>query len=91
MAHFPAGDCNQTVSIRQDDLPGYRFGQRSKRHARGRSALQRANSYLKALIQSIADAKFRRVLRELELRGTRLDMQDELWTPDALRHRAAAD
>jgi hypothetical protein len=38
----------------------------------------------------MADAKFRRMLRELELRGTRLDMRDELWTPDALRDREPA-
>jgi hypothetical protein len=35
----------------------------------------------------MADTKFRRMLRELELRGTRLNMRDELWTPDALRDR----
>jgi hypothetical protein len=74
-------------SFRRDDaeLHHYRFGRRRERHGRGLSALHYANSYLRALIQSIADAKLRRMLRELELRGTRLDMRDELWTPDALR------
>lgn|GEM_PF-6050993 len=74
-------------SLRRDDAePGnYRFGRRRERHGRGLSALHYANGCLRALIQSIADAKFRRLLRELELRGTRLNMRDELWTPDALR------
>jgi len=75
------------VSFRRDDseLRHYRFGRRRERHGRGLSALHYANGSLRALMQSIADAKFRRLLRELELRGTRLNMRDELWTPDALR------
>jgi hypothetical protein len=89
MAHYFTGDYKHLGSVHRDDsmLRSYRFGRRHEWHGRGLSALHRANSYLKALIQSIADAKFRRMVRELELRGTRLDMRDELWTPDALRDR----
>jgi hypothetical protein len=69
------------------ELGGYRFGRRREIHGRGRSALHRASSYLKALVQSIADAKIRRMLRELELKRGCLEMRDELWVPDALRDR----
>ena len=87
MAHYFTGDCKHLGSVHRDDskLRSYRFGWRRERHGRGLSALHRANSYLKALIQSMADAKFRRMLGELELTGTRLDMRDEAWIPDALR------
>jgi hypothetical protein len=89
MAHTFTGDDKQLGSVRRDETEprSYRFGRRRESHARGASALHRANSYLKAFIQSIADAKFRRMMRELELRGTRLDTRDELWIPDDLRDR----
>ena len=87
MTHFLSAE--HLRSFRRDEVEqrSYRFGRRGESHARGLSALHRANSYLKALIQSVADARFRRMLRELELKGARLDMRDELWTPDALRDR----
>ncbi len=91
MAHYFTGDYKQLGSVRRDEieLGSDQFGRRREGHARSPSALHRANSYLKALIQSIADARFRRMLRELELRGTRLDTRDELWVPDELRDRGA--
>ena len=90
MADYFTGDCKHLGSVHQDDskLRSYRFGRRHERHGRRLSArLHRANSYLKALIQSMANTKFRRMLRELELWGTRLNMGDEFWIPDALRDR----
>jgi len=77
------------VSFRRDDAEPrtYRFGRRRERHGRGLSALHHANGYLRAFIQSVADTKFRRMLREFELRDTHLDLPDELWTPDAVRER----
>lgn len=87
MAHYFTSDYKQLGSVRPEEQRSYRFGRRRENHARGTSALHRANSYLKALIQSIADAKFRRMMRELELRGARLDTRDELWIPDELRDR----
>ena len=51
-----------------------------------RSALSSAKSYLKNLIQSIADAKLRRMRRELELRGIQFDGPDEEWIPSSLRN-----
>jgi hypothetical protein len=89
MAHCFTGDRKHLGSVHRDEttLRSYRFGRRRERYGRGLSALHRANSYLKALIQSMANTKFRRMLRELELWGTRLNMGDEFWIPDALRDR----
>jgi hypothetical protein len=41
---------------------------------------------LKNLIQSIADAKLRRMRRELEFGGIRLDGPDEAWIAGSLRN-----
>ncbi len=58
MARYLTGDYTHLGSVRRDEteLGSYRFGRRREGHARSPSALHRANSYLKALIQSIADA-----------------------------------
>ena len=93
MAHYLTAHSKHFGALHRGEakheLSGYRFGRRHEMYARGRSALHRANGYLKSLIQSMADAKFRRMLRELERRGRHLDMHDELWVPDALRDRDA--
>jgi len=90
MPHYFTGE--YLGSFRRDEadseLRGYRFGRRHERS--GPSAVHRANSYLKNLVQAIADAKFRRALRAIELRRTHLDRRDELWIPDELRHRDVA-
>jgi hypothetical protein len=82
VAHYLNGDGKYRGSPYADEkaphLRGYRFG-------RGRSALDRANSYFESLLQSIADAKLRRMRRVLELRGLRLDGPDNAWTPNSLR------
>ena len=57
----------------------YRFGSVTTRHGRGRAALTRVNRYLTRLIDRIADAKMRRMLRELELRGIYYDRDNEDW------------
>jgi hypothetical protein len=92
MAHYLSDDCEHLGSVRQarGRIDSYRFGRRRERYSRGRSALRGATSYLNALIQSIADAKFRRMLRELELRGTRLDVCEEWQTADAPLNRETA-
>ena len=88
MAHFPAGDEDRN-SIYDDDYrsylmarttsSSYRFGRthgsRVRTHAR--TALSRVNGYFKAMIEAIADAKLRRMERELELRGIRYDRPNE--------------
>jgi hypothetical protein len=68
---------------------GYRFGRDVKfghvKYGAGRSAWHRVNGYLKTLIEAIANAKLRRMRRELELRGIRLDQPDEAWIASSLR------
>jgi hypothetical protein len=68
---------------------GYRFGRDVKyshvKYSVGRSALSRVNSYFKTLIAAIANAKLRRMRRELELRGIRLDQSGEVWIASSLR------
>jgi hypothetical protein len=88
MAYYPIAGCEHEVcgDEAQLETSTYRFGRRKETSGRISVAL-RATSYLKSLIRAIADAKLRRMLRELELRGGYLDMRDELWSPDALRDR----
>ena len=66
---------------RSDDSPGYRFGRTHGKRVRvqARSALRRVNGYLKNMIEAIANAKLRRMERELELRGIRLDRASNNW------------
>ena len=92
MAHYFSEDCEHLGSARQarGRIDSYRFGRRRERYSRARSALRGATIYLNALVQSIADAKFRRMLRELELGGTRLDMCKERRTADAPLDRETA-
>jgi hypothetical protein len=60
---------------RSDPPIDYRFGRlhgkRFRVHAR--TALRRANGYLKNMIEAIANAKLRRMERDLELRGIRYE------------------
>jgi hypothetical protein len=58
---------------------GYRFGRTHGKHARGRTAFSWVNGYLKNLIEAIANAKVRRMQRELELRGIRYDALNNRW------------
>jgi hypothetical protein len=52
-------------------LSHYQFGR--TQHVRARTALSRVNGYLRNMIEAIANAKVRRMERELELRGIRFD------------------
>jgi len=95
MAHFLAGDEKYRDLIYDDDYRsylmarraapgGYRFASRRGRrvavHARG--ALRRVNGYFKSMIEAIADAKLRRMERELELRGIRLSWKRQSRSTD---------
>jgi hypothetical protein len=88
MAHLLTGDdkfpdltyddaCRSYLITRSDTADDYRFartqGKRSRVHVR--SALRRVNGHLKNMIEAIANSKMRRMKRELELRGVRLDRQ----------------
>jgi hypothetical protein len=95
MAHFLTGDEKSRDLIYDDDYrshlvtrtnaaSGYRFGrtQASRLGFRARAALSRVNGYLTNMIEAVADAKLRRMERELELRGIRLDRPDNNWLAD---------
>ena len=56
---------------------GSRESARVRVHARG--ALGRVNGYFRSMIEAIANAKLRRMERELELRGIRFDRSNESW------------
>jgi hypothetical protein len=92
MAHFLISDEKYRDLLHDDDYrsylgdqgdqPGaYRFGRtRGKRvRVHVRSALRRVNGYLKNMIEAIANAKLRRMERELELRGIRFDRTNDNW------------
>ena len=92
MAHFLISDEKYRDLLHDDDYrsylgdqgdqPGaYRFGRtRGKRvRVHVRSALRRVNAYLKNMIEAIANAKLRRMERELELRGIRFDRTNDNW------------
>lgn len=91
MAHYLAAHSKHFGALYRGEAKhesgDYRFGRRHEMVGRGRYAFHRANGYLKALIKSMADAKFRRMQRELGRGGSHLDTRDELWVPDALRDR----
>ena len=75
-------DAYRSYLITRRDSPGdYRFGRmHGKRvRVRARTALRRVNGYLKNMIEAIANSKLRRMERELELRGIRLDRASNNW------------
>ena len=48
-------------------------------HAGAGAAFGRVNCFLKNMIEAIANAKLRRMERELELRGIRFDRTKDAW------------
>jgi hypothetical protein len=92
MAHFLTSDEKYRDLIYGDDYrsylvarsnspDGYKFGRIQGKRVRvhARSALGRVNGYLKSMIEAIANAKLRRMERELELRGIRFDRPNDSW------------
>ena len=75
-------DDYRSYLMTQRDAPGgYRFGRTQGKRVRVhmRTALRRVNGYLKTMIEAIANAKLRRMARELELRGIRYDQPNDSW------------
>jgi hypothetical protein len=64
---------------RRDPPSDYRFGKRHGKRLRvhARTALRSANGYLKNMIEAIANAKLRRMERDLELRGIRFERAND--------------
>jgi hypothetical protein len=85
MTHYIASDDTYR------DLPGlddygsadapnrYRFGRSQGNRVHARTALRRVSGYFKGMIEAIANAKLRRMERELELRGIRFDRANDSW------------
>jgi hypothetical protein len=70
MAHSLARGDEYPDAIYGDSNQGrYRFGRLHVRRPRARTALSRVTGHLKKMIAAVADAKLRRMERELELRG----------------------
>ena len=68
---------------------GYGFARSRATGSHGRSALSRLTGYLSSFVEAVADAKMRRVRRELELRGIRFEQSDEVWIAGSLRESRA--
>jgi hypothetical protein len=93
MAHYLTSDDEYRGPSHGDGGESHQGGNQFRRdvkrgqmkYAVGRSALDRVNGYFKTLIAAIANAKLRRMRRELELRGIRLDQADEVWIASSLR------
>ena len=95
MAHYLTSDGKHPDSPYgtkgESHLDGcYRIGHSGVKYGHGRSAVNRVNGYLKTLIEAIANAKLRRMQRELELRGIRLDQSDDVWIASSLRDTGRA-
>jgi hypothetical protein len=83
MAHYLASDDKYRGLSYGDDhrssVGGYQLGRFHAKRVAARTALSRVNGYLKTMIEAIANAKLRRMERELELRGIRFERSTERW------------
>jgi hypothetical protein len=90
MAHLLRADetsCNLIHSdggrsdpvARRNSSRGYQFGRMQGKRVGSRRALRRINGYFKNMIETIANAKLRRMQRKLELRGTSFDQPNNDW------------
>jgi hypothetical protein len=92
MAHLLTGDDKNRdltydeayrsyLITRRDPPSDYRFGRvhRKRLRVHARTALRRINGYLKNMIEAIANAKLRRMERDLEPRGIRYERANDNW------------
>ncbi len=90
MSHFLASDDKYRDLLYGDGYRGYlmapskpageyRFGRTRRARVPARSALRHVTGYFRTMIEAIANAKLRRMERELELRGIRFDRSKADW------------
>lgn len=92
MSHYLTSDEKYRDLIYDDDYrsylvarshtpDSYKFGRTQGKRFRvhARHALGHVNGYLKSMIEAIANAKLRRMERELALRGIHFDRSNESW------------
>jgi GDP-D-mannose dehydratase len=74
-------DYRSYLMAQRDAAGDYQFGRtRGKRvRVHARTALRRLNGYFRTMIEAIANAKLRRMARELELRGISFDRPNNNW------------
>jgi hypothetical protein len=72
-------DYREYLVARSRSAAGYTFGRVQGRRFRARGVWRRVNRYFKGMIEAIANAKLRRMQRELELRGIRFDRSNNDW------------
>jgi hypothetical protein len=87
MAVLAGGDDDCCRSAFEDRTSSYRIDRVQTKHGRGRSASNRANGYLKSMIDKIADAKVRRMRRERELPGIHFAPESGNWVAHSQRAR----
>ena len=75
-------DYRSYLMARSNSSGAYRFGRTQGKRFGGhaRRALGGIQGYLKSMVEAIANSKLRRMERELELRGIRLDRSNNDWT-----------
>jgi hypothetical protein len=80
-------DYREYLITRSQSADDYRFGRSQRRRTRvhARKALRHVSGYFRTMIEAIANAKVRRMERELELRGIRLDRSNNDWVAPKLR------
>jgi hypothetical protein len=73
-------DYRAYLMARSQSAGDYRFGRTQAKRARHpRNALRHVTGYFRTMIEAIANAKLRRMERELELRGIRFDRSNNDW------------
>ena len=74
-------DYRAYLMARSQSADDYRFGRTRGKRARvhARNALRHVTGYFRTMIEAIANAKLRRMERELELRGIRFDRSNSDW------------
>jgi len=74
-------DYRAYLVTRSQSADDYRFGRSQGKRARvrARKALRHLAGYFRTMIEAIANSKLRRMERELELHGIRLDRSNNDW------------